>query len=380
MNELGIENLIIGAGPAGMAVAGRMSKKGIPYQMIEQGNHPGERWHHQYDRLHLHTIKELSHLPHLSFPDDYPRYIPKDLLIKYFQQYAITFGIKPNFNVKVLHIEQINSDWRVQTDGGIHFLCKHVILATGANRVPVYPSWEGMSRYEGRIIHSRHYRNPEGFEGQAVLVVGMGNTGAEIALDLAEQNINVAISVRSPINIVPRDVAGRPSQLTGKMLEKVPFSLGDLLGSLFRNLVVGNLNKYGLKSSPLSPAAQLRKTGKTPVIDIGTVDYIKQGKIQIKPNIVKFTSDGVLFADGTKTSFDAVILATGYRPMLDELLGDSSGLLNKHGVPTSAIGQGKHRGLYFVGFDQYQMGGILGTIREDSKKVVKHIAESTVAK
>lgn len=374
MTDISIENVIIGAGPAGMAVAGRMSQKAISFEILEQGDHLGQRWHDHYDRLHLHTVKELSHLPHMPFPEEYPRYIPKNLLIEYFEQYASTFGIKPNFNVKVLHIVRDSGGWSVQTDGGVHFLCKNVILATGVNRIANYPSWEGMQSYEGRIMHSRYYKNPADFVGQKILVVGMGNTGAEIALDLAEQDIPVDISVRSPVNIVPRDIGGRPTQLTGKMLEYIPFGIGDALGALFRNLAIGNLSTYGLQSSPLSPARQLRKTGKTPVIDIGTVDLIRAGRIKVKPAIDHFTAAGVTFGDGNTVGYDLIILSTGYKPVLGELLEETAELLNDHGVPSHSIGKGKYRGLYFVGFDQYKMGGILGTIRVDSKTVVDDIS------
>lgn len=373
MNDISIENVIIGAGPAGLAVAGRMRRRGISFEVLEQGDHLGQRWHDHYERLHLHTVKELSHLPHLPFPEHYPRYVPKNMLIEYFEQYASTFGIKPNFKVKVQHIVKHSKGWIIQTDGGLHFFCENVIVATGVNRVPTYPSWQGMQSYEGQIMHSRHYQKPDDFVGLKVLVIGMGNTGAEIALDLAEQNISVDIAVRSPVNIVPRDIGGRPTQLTGKMLEYLPFGIGDALGGLFRNIVIGNLSKYGLEFSSLSPAAQLRKTGKTPVIDIGTVDLIKRGRIKIKPAIDHFTSRGITFVDGTSSLYELIILATGYQPVLDELLEDGTELLNDHGVPTNSIGQGKCRGLYFVGFDQYKMGGILGTIREDSKTVVDDI-------
>jgi cation diffusion facilitator CzcD-associated flavoprotein CzcO len=94
--------LIIGAGPAGLAVAGRLRQKNIDFEMLEAGQHAGNAWHGHYDRLHLHTVKELSHLPGLPFPADYPRYVPRHLLVRYFEDYVKAFNIQPHFSQRVV--------------------------------------------------------------------------------------------------------------------------------------------------------------------------------------------------------------------------------------------------------------------------------------
>lgn len=368
--------LIIGAGPAGLATAGRLRKRGIDFEVLEQTDKVAWSWHNHYDRLCLHTVKELSHLPHLPFPEDYPRYVPKDLLAKYYEQYAEHFSIKPHFNQEVNNIQPTtDGNWLVGTSSGQTFEASHVVIATGLNRIPHQPTWPGQESFKGGITHSKTYKNPDPYLGKKVLVIGMGNTGAEIALDLAEKGVKSWVVARSPVNIVPRDLNGRPTQLTAKTLAKLPFGLGDWLGTQIRKIYYGDLRKYGLQPSKMPPAVQLRETGKTPVIDLGTIDQIKQGMVSIVPDIERFTETGAEFKDGQHLPFDHVIICTGYRAKIENFLPGAEEILDKYECPKQAIGDGKFDKLYFVGFDNYKLGGLLGTIFTDSETVASAIQE-----
>ncbi len=366
-----IKTLIIGAGPAGLAVAGRMSKLGLPFAIIEQTNKIASAWHNHYDRLCLHTVKQWSHLPHLPFPSDYPTYVPRQKLVEYYEQYATHFGIQPIFNQSVRAIQkQEDESWKIEANDT--FIAKNVIVATGINRVPFIPRWKNQDIFEGTITHSRTYKNPSKFKGRT-LVVGMGNTGAEVALDLSNHGVETYLSVRSPVNIVPRDLNGRPVQVTSKMLAKIPFGLGDRLGTFIRSRYIGDLSKYGLETSKLHPVEQLKTTGKTPVIDIGTVEAIKAGKIKVISDINYFSSNGVQLTSGETLRLDHVLLATGYRAKVEDFIENGSALLDSYGVPKQVIGDQYHKGLYFVGFDNYKLGGILGTIITDSETIVEDL-------
>ena len=375
--ERQVNNLIIGAGPAGLATAGRMRKKGLDFVLIEQSDKISSSWHGHYDRLCLHTVRELSHLPHLPIPDSYPRYLPRLDLIKYFDSYVEHFKIKAELNTKLNTVfKNPQGDWECKISHAGEdktIIAKHVVFATGVNRVPHKPTWDGLDSFQGEIVHSRNYKRPNPFVGKKVLVIGFGNTGAEIALDLAENNIECAVVIRSEINVVPRDLNGRPTQLTGKMLEKFPFGLGDWLGTQIRKVYYGDLTPYGIKPSKLPPAAQLKKTGKTPVIDLGTIQMIKEGKIKVFGDIEKFSADSVHFTDGKVEAFDALILATGYQARLAEFIPGIEEFLDPYHVPLKPIATNDFDGLYFVGFDNYKLGGIIGTIHTDSETVVKHI-------
>ncbi|MEN0047799.1 MAG: NAD(P)/FAD-dependent oxidoreductase [Bacteroidota bacterium] len=369
-----MQTIIIGAGPAGLAVAGRLRKMNLPFEVLERTQKIAWSWHNHYDRLLLHTVKQLSHLPHLPFPEEYPLYVPRADLARYYENYAAHFDIKPHFGEEVVSVKKSDEQiWQVSTQTGKRFEAENVVVATGVNRVPFSPTWKGLDSFQGTITHSRDYKNTQSFHGKKVLVIGMGNTGAELALDLAENEVEVAISVRSPITIVPRDINGRPVQLTAKKLAKLPFGLGDWLGTQVRKLVIGDLSKYGLPMSNIHPAQQLRDTGKTPVIDLGTVEYIKNGKIKILPDISEFHEKGIITKDGSRHDFDAVILATGYRAKLEDFVDHTEGLLDRFDVPKQPVMDGKNEGLHFVGFDNYKLGGILGTIFSDSETVANAI-------
>lgn len=368
-----VKNLIIGAGPAGLATSGRMRKAGLEFTLIEQTDKIAYSWQNHYDGLHLHTVNQLSHLPHLPFPEGYPLYVSKEDLVSYYHQYAKTFDINPVFNQKVLKLSKLDNGWQVNTEAGNGYVTQNVIVATGVNRIPKLPTWEGQEQFEGEIIHAKSYKNAKQLKGKKVLVVGMGNTGAEIALHFARQGDNPCVSLRGPVHIMPRDINGRPTQLTALMLAKIPFGLGDSLGSAIRKIVVGDLSKYGISTPKLSPTKQLKVTGRTPVVDIGTLEQIKKKNITIKPGIKSFGTDDVQFTNGETQSFDLVILATGYYAQIDDFMDDAAEFVNKDGLPSQAVFDSTHEGLYFVGFNNYVPGGALGVINSESEEVVNHL-------
>lgn len=374
MNQTPI--LIIGAGPAGLAMAGRLRQLGIPFELIERSQRIANAWHEHYERLHLHTVKELSHLPGLPFPVDYPLYVPRKRLVAYYEQYAEHFDIRPHFGVEVTSIQRVGDTWQVQAQDGRTFEAEQVVIATGVNRKVNRPTFKGEENFQGKILHSRDYKNAEPFLNQRVLVVGMGNTGAEIALDLSEHGIETFLCVRGMVNIVPRDFLGNPTQVTALRLSKLPTWLSDWIAIQVRKYALGDLSKFGLKFPKVSPTEQLRRTGQTPVMDIGTVAQIKQGRIKVVPGIDHFTERSIVFNNGEEHVLNAVILATGYHPKLEELIANADDLCDENGVPHYTIGAGKYEGLHFLGFDNYTPGGILGVINRDSAVIAEHLASS----
>jgi len=367
--------VVIGAGPAGLAVAGCLIRQGLRPLVLERAGELGASWRTHYERLHLHTVKTHSALPGLPFPKSAPRYVSRQGVVDYLEAYAAHHGIAPRLNTGVEAIVPRTGRWQVTTMDRQRFEAPAVVVATGANNHPNRPELAGRSAFRGRIVHSGDYRNGKPFAGNRVLVVGMGNTGAEIALDLAEHGAKAALSVRSPVNIVYRDVLGRPTQLTSMALARLPERWGDAIARWLCTVTVGDIDRYGLRRSTLSPLRQLREHGRTPVIDIGTLARIKSGQIRVHPDIDRFTDDGVRFVDGSEAPFDAVVLATGYRAGVERLFPETQVPLDTNGMPRDVVAGDALQDVYFVGFDLRQPGGLLRTIGLQARDVAAVIAQ-----
>ena len=374
--------VVIGAGPAGLAASACLGQLGIQACVLERGDSVGASWRSHYRRLHLHTVKELSALPGLPFPAQAPRYVPREQVVRYLEDYAVHFGIQPLFGVAVRRIEPLaaGTGWAVTCEEGQRIEAPHVVVASGANARPRRPELPGEQAYEGTVLHSHAYRDPAPFAGQRVLVVGMGNTGAEIALDLCEAGVEVALSVRSAVNIVHRDVLGRPTQRTSILLGRLPPRWGHTLTAWLRDLTVGDLSRWGLRTPGISPLAQLREEGRTPVIDVGTLARIRRGDIRVHPGIERLLGRGVRFTDSQEAPFDSIVLATGYEAGLHDLVPDASLGLDARGLPLEAIGRGARAGLHFTGFDLRQPGGLLRTIGQQALELALEVANEVPAR
>jgi cation diffusion facilitator CzcD-associated flavoprotein CzcO len=201
---------IVGAGPSGLAVAACLKQRGITPLVLERGAEVASVWRSHYDRLHLHTAKGGSALPGMAFPSEYPRFISRVQFIAYLESYTRHFALQPSFGEPVSRIAPNSGDWVVTTPRR-ELTSRHVVIATGYTRVPVQPTWPGLDRFRGEVLHSSRYRNGAAWKGRRVLVVGLGNSGGEIAIDLHEHGASPTIAVRSPVSVIPRELLASPS-------------------------------------------------------------------------------------------------------------------------------------------------------------------------
>ena len=367
------KNIIIGAGPSGLAIAGRLSKLNIPFIILEQSENVGNVWRNHYDRLHLHTDKKYSELPHFPFPADYPTFVPKAKYIEYLDAYVKYFDIQPLYNQEVTNIKRIANKWLVKTKTNT-FEAENVIVSTGYNRVPTIPTFKNQAVFQGEIFHSHLYKNGKPFQHKNVLVVGYGNSGAEIALDLYENGARTFTSIRTPVNIVKREFLGRSTQGLAIFLIQFGNTFYDFISNIFKKLSTGAMKGTGIPISTLAPSEQLRTLSKTPVIDVGTLKEIKAKNILVLPDIQEFTKDTVVFVDGQNIAFDAVVLATGYHARLKDLVQNIDPLLNERGYPkTMWSDEPTYKGLYFLGFN-LPLTGVLRDIHLSSAKISQKIA------
>jgi indole-3-pyruvate monooxygenase len=372
--------VVIGAGPAGLAVGACLRRLGLPFLLLERGNGVGQTWHGHYDRLHLHTPRATSSLPHLRFPADLPRYPSREQVIAYLEAYARHFRLDPLFGQEVCSVRRgpvaagAATEWEVGTENAV-YRTPNVVVATGYSRDPVLPSWPGQERYAGDIVHSSAYRSGRTFAGSRVLVVGFGNSAGEIALDLVEHGARAALSVRGPVNVIPRDVLGIPIVRIGLLFRRFPPRLTDAIGTRLSRLVLGDLGRYGLQRAPYGSMTQIREHARLPLIDIGTMRLIKERRLPVHAAIQRFTKDGVVFTDGTEAAFDAVVLGTGFRAGVDAFL-EAPGALDGRGTPLSSGAESPLDGLYFCGF-RVAPGGMLREIAAEAPAIARAIHAQT---
>jgi len=363
--------LIVGAGPAGLASAACLKRRGIDPLVLEAGASLGNSWRHHYDRLHLHTVKQQSHLPGMPFAKRLPRYPSRADVVSYLEAYAARFAIEPRTGEAVRRVRTEEGGFVVESERAV-YRARAVVISAGLNRVPNPDRLPDQDRFRGTLIHSGVYRNADRFAGQRVLVVGAGNTGAEIALDLAEHGARPTMALRSPVNIVPRDFLGIPTHLTSIRIGRLPLAVRDRIGRVVSRLAFGNLTRHGFARPEIGPLSAFELRGRVPLIDVGTIAAVKRGEIAVKPAVVRFTETGATFADGSTGNFDAVVLATGYRPALEEIV-TVPGVLADGGYPRDWKGGSITPNLFFVGYKQ-PATGLLRQIAIEAEAVADAIA------
>jgi cation diffusion facilitator CzcD-associated flavoprotein CzcO len=284
-------------------------------------------------------------------------------MIGYLERYAEEQRITPRFGVDVRRVRRASQRFTVDTNAG-RLEPRFVVVATGYNGVANRPDVPGLDVFTGRVVHTETYKNPQPYVGRRTLVVGCGNSGAEIALDLAEHGIDVAMVVRGPVHVVPRDLLGRSSQETTIMLARFPVAVRDALVAPILRLAVGDLSRWGIVRPALGPTRLIEDTGRIPILDTGTIAQVKAGRIRVRPAVQEVLPDRVRFVDGRTEAFGAIILATGYRPRLDRFIDGFESISDERGRPHRFGAETAIPGLFFVGFRNPPTGALREISRE----------------
>ncbi|MGW5676087.1 flavin-containing monooxygenase [Streptomyces sp. NPDC003860] len=385
---------VIGAGPAGLSVAAALRERGVRAVVLERSGAVGASWRGHYDRLRLHTTRRLSALPGLPMPRSFGRWVRRDDVVRYLEKYAEVHELEVVTGVEVTRIEPAPADerrpgrpgWLLHATGGRRLTGRAVVVATGYNHTPRLPDWPGLDTYAGEVVHAGAYRDPGPYAGKDVLVVGVGNTGAEIAVDLAEGKkpgkrgaagegaaARVRIAVRTPPHIVRRSTLGWPAQRTAVLVRRLPVRVVDGLAAALARVAVPDLTAHGLPR-PRAGLYTRARQGAIPVQDVGFVRAVRRGAVEPVTAVDSFDGDEVVLADGTRIRPDAVIAATGYTRGLEAFLGHLD-VLDEQGRPVSRGRRSPKRapGLYFTGFTN-PISGMLREMALDAPEIARALA------
>lgn len=365
--------VVVGAGPAGLAVAKCLQDQGVDPVLLEKERSSGSSWKRHYERLHLHTARARSHLPGLPFPRTYPQYIPRAQFVEYLDGYAEAFGLKARLGCEARQIVREGQGWRVQHQEG-ECAARHVVLATGFAQQPNFGDWPGLDSFPGKVLHTRWYRRAEDLPGQRVLVVGFGNSGGEIAIDLIEAGRDVEIAVRSKVNLLPKELLGIPIGNFELMQKLFGVRLADRLNAPILRAVIGDYEQYGLRKADVGPLTDVVENGRVPLIDIGTLPLMREGKLRARRGVARIEGEAVHFEDGSEGRYDAILMATGYTVDLRPLLGDLPEALDKTGRPRQS-GAEIAPGLWAISYHAVT-NGQLRAITQQAPFIAQGIADA----
>ena len=367
---------MIGAGVAGLSAAVELGRRGVRSVVLERAEGVGSSWERRYDGLRLNTFRWQSSPRHSRIPRRAGRWPKREALVEHLREYARRERVEIEFGTAVRRIDRVPAGYLLDTPGGARG-ARFVVVATGYDQAPLIPEWPGADGFEGDLIHAREYRNPAPFAGRDALVVGAGNTGTEIAAQLAQAGSGrVRMAVRTPPNLVPLEFLGIPITYLARAAEPAPEPLVNLVGRGLRRYAVGNLTPHGLPPAPLGIATELRVKGLGPVADRGIGAAVRSGRVEVVPAVDSFEGADVRLADGRRIRPEVVIAATGYRMGLDPLVGHL-GVLLPSGKPACARGESHSAapGLHFNGY-WLPMSGELPAMRRTTKRIGAEITRS----
>jgi putative flavoprotein involved in K+ transport len=339
--------VVIGGGPAGLAVGAELGRRRVAAVVLEGGDAVGAAWRGRYDRLRLNSSRWFSQLPGGRFPRGTGAFPSRDAVVRYLEDYAERHEIDMRVRTVVERVDRDGGGFVVRTSAG-DLAADHVVVATGYLRQGAVPDWPGRDAYRRSLVHAAGYRNPGPYDGADVLVVGAGCSGMEIAYDLATGGAaRVRLAIRTPPNIIVRNPVG---PLFARTFAKLPPERADAMMRRVRRRELGDLAPYGLPEPEEGLFSRLRRLGVAPaIVDREWIEAIKDGRITVVAGVDALDETGVILADGSRIEPDAVVAATGYRRGLEPMVGHL-GVLDERGTPRVHEGREAAPGLRFVGF------------------------------
>lgn len=351
---------MIGAGISGLTTVQHLLDRAIAFDCFEAGSDIGGVWRYDNDNgrspvyasLHIDTSKDRFSFADLAMPAHWPVYLHHSQVLQYLERYAQVFGLRDHitFRTEVLNAAPMRGGWQVTvrdlvTGESASREYRAVIVASGHHWDPNLPAHEGP--FAGETMHAQTYRVPERFIGKGVVVVGAGNTAADIASELSWHANSVTLSTRSGAHVLPRYIFGRPlDSYSTRLSSRLPIGVQRTVYRALLFLARGSQASYGFPT-PHGPILSQH-----PTVSADLLGLVKDGQVGVRGDISRFTHDEVVFVDGRRVRADVIIYATGYRisfPFLDEeVMAPQANKveLYRQVVPVDTPG------LYFIGLIQ----------------------------
>lgn len=356
--------VVIGAGPAGLATSQQLSARGIEHIVLERGD-VGQSWANTYESLTLHTGKHMSSLPGMRFGRNVPLFVPRDRFLDYLGEYRQRFAVPVETHCNVTRMTRDGASWLLETTRG-EIRAAAVVVATGIMANPRIPHIPGRERFRGTIRHSVTYRRPAEMSGKRVLVIGAGNSAAEIATELARAGVDTTIAIRSGANVVPLHLAGVPIQYVGYIVRKFP--------RIVQTLMVGGMRRLtDLRfGAPPIPRPSHGPFESQPLIGLKILEMIRSGALKMRGGIEEITEEGVRFSGGIEEPFDEILLATGFSAAIDFLGHSAQRDAKGFGMRRDRVVSAENPNLFFVGHNYDSTGGLFN-IRRDAPLAAEQV-------
>ncbi len=367
---------IIGAGSSGIAAVKALHERSIPFDCFEKSDQVGGNWvfgnrngmSSSYSTLHINTSRERMEYADFPMPKSYPDFPKHDQIARYFNDYVDHFGLREQitFNTGVEHVSRgEDGTWVLTLEGGESRRYDALLVANGHHWDPRWPEPPLPGSFSGEIMHSHAYHDPEQLAGKRVVVIGMGNSALDIAVDSSYHAASTTLVARKGAHIVPKYILGRPLD-AGVRPTRFPFQVMLLGMQLVLRLTVGPMDRYGLPN----PDHRLGRTH--PAVSTRILDRLAHGAITAKPEISMLEGSLVTYADGTEQEADLIVCCTGYKisfPFFDEQLFSAP---ENRLTLYKRIFAPAHPGLYFIGFVQ-PWGAIMPIAEAQSQLVGEHL-------
>ncbi len=305
---------IVGGGPAGLTQARVLGELGISYTLFERNADFGGLWNRDdpespiYDSAHLISSRTMTGFDAYPMPDSWADYPSGAHILEYIRNFGRDHGIAAHtrFGETVTSATPDDNGWSIETSKGAREHYRWLIAANGSNWQPIIPNWDGMDGFAGRIRHGAHFKNANDLTGKSVLVVGLGNSGVDIACDAARTADNVAVSLRRGYHVIPKHILGKPADVFADNSPPLPFPIRQRIFQTLLRVLIGDLGQYGMPK----PDHRLMETH--PLLNDQFIHHLRHGDIGILGDITGFDRAEVIFKDGTRRAFDDVICATGF--------------------------------------------------------------------